>query len=173
LLEFGAPIDMKDRWETTPMEAFSRLGPRGQHLVEHLRSRGVAAPPEAYARVGDQDAIAKMLAGDPRLIENDDIILAAVEFNHRELAQWLIERGANANARSRIGSEGTALHSAAFEGNLEMVKLLVGAGADIHALDREYQGTPESWARAAIEITNNPQCAVVAEYLANFANEPR
>jgi hypothetical protein len=105
LLEFGAPIDMKDRWETTPMEAFSRLGPRGQHLVEHLRSRGVAAPLEAYARVGDQDAIAKMLAGDPRLIENDDIILAAVEFNHRELAQWLIERGANANARSRIGSE--------------------------------------------------------------------
>ena len=165
LLELGAPIDMKDRWETTPMEAFSRLGPRGQHLVEHLRSRGVAAPPEAYARVGDKEAIAKMLAADPRLIENDDIILAAVEFNHRELAQWLIDRGANPNARSRIGSEGTALHSAAFEGNLEMVKLLVAAGADIRALDREYRGTPESWARAAIEITNNAQCAVVAEYL--------
>jgi ankyrin repeat protein len=165
LLELGAPIDMKDRWETTPMEAMSRLGPRGQHLVEHLRSRGVAAPPEAYARVGDKDAIAKMLAADPRLIENDEVILAAVEFNHRDLVQWLIERGANPNARSRIGSEGTALHSAAFEGNLEMVKLLVAAGADIRALDREYQGTPESWARASIEITNNPQCAIVEGYL--------
>ena len=88
-----------------------------------------------------------------------------MDFGHRELVQWLIERGANPNARSRIGSEGPALHSAAFEGNLEMVKLLVAAGADIRALDREYQGTPEGFARAAIEITNNPQCAVVADYL--------
>ena len=169
LLELGAPIDIKDRWDTTPMEAFSRLGPRGQHLVEHLRSRGVAVPPEAHARVGDKDAIARMLAADPQLIENDEIILAAVDFGHRELTQWLIERGANPNARSRIGSEGTALHSAAFEGNLEMVKLLVAAGADIRALDREYQGTPEGFARAAIEITNNPQCAIVAEYLAEVS----
>jgi len=165
LLELGAPIDSKDRWETTPMEAFSRLGPRGQQLVEHLRGRGVAAPPEAYARVGDKEAIAKLLAADPHVIANDDILLAAVEFGHLELVQWLLDRGANPNARSRIGSEGTALHSAAFEGNLEMVKLLVAASADIHAIDREHQGTPEGWARAAIEITNNPQCAVVADYL--------
>ena len=165
LLELGARVDIKDRWETTPMEAFSRLGPRGQHLVEHLRSRGVAAPPEAYARVGDKDTIATMLAADPRLIENGDIILAAVEFGHHELVKWLIERGANPNARSPIGSEGTALHSAAFEGDLEMVKLLVAAGADIHALDTEHQNTPEGWARASIEITNNPECVVVADYL--------
>ena len=96
-----------------------------------------------------------------------------MEFNHPELAQWLIDRGANPNARSRIGSQGTALHSAAFEGNLDMAKLLIAAGADLRALDREYQGTPESWARAAIEITNNPQCAVVADYLASCASEPR
>ncbi|HET9445649.1 MAG TPA: ankyrin repeat domain-containing protein, partial [Steroidobacteraceae bacterium] len=165
LLELGAPIDVKDRWETTPIEAFSRLGPRGQHLVEHLRNRGVVAPPEAYARTGDKDTIAKLLTADPRLIENDDIIVAAVDFDHRELTQWLIDRGANPNARSSGGSRGTLLHSAAFEGNLEMVKLLVAAGADIRALDREHNNTPEGWARAAIEITNNPQCAVVAEYL--------
>ncbi|MGH8235698.1 MAG: ankyrin repeat domain-containing protein [Steroidobacteraceae bacterium] len=165
LLELGAAIDIKDRWETTPMEAFSRLGPAGQRLVEHLLTRGVAAPPEAYARMGDKDAIARMLAADPRLLENDDIIMAAVDFGHRELVQWLIDRGANPNARSRIGSEGTALHSAAFEGDLDMVKLLVAAGADIRALDREYNNTPEGFARAAIEITNNPQCAAVAKYL--------
>jgi ankyrin repeat protein len=133
--------------------------------VEHLVSRGVAAPPEVHARMGDQDTIARMLAADARLIENDDIIMAAVEFGHRELTQWLIDRGANPNARSRTGSQGTALHSAAFEGNLEMVKLLVAAGADIRALEPEYNNTPEGWARAATEITNNPRCAAVAEYL--------
>jgi ankyrin repeat protein len=165
LLELGAPIDTNDRWQTTPMEAFSRLGPRGQHLVEHLHKRGVAAPPEVHARVGDREAIATLLAADPRLIENDAIILAAVDFGHRELTRWLLDRGANPNARSRRGSEGTALHSAAFEGDLDMVKLLVAAGADIRAIDREHQGTPEGWARAAVEITNNPQCAIVADYL--------
>jgi ankyrin repeat protein len=165
LLELGAAVDVKDRWETTPMEAFSRLGPRGQDLVQHLLGRGVAAPPEVHARMGDKDTIARMLAADARLIENDDIILAAVEFGHRELTQWLIDRGANPNARSRIGSQGSALHSAAFEGDLDMVKLLVAAGADIRALDPEHNNTAEGWARAAIEITNNPQCAAVAEYL--------
>lgn len=165
LLELGAQIDIKDRWDTTPMEAFSRLGPPGQPLVAHLRNRGVAAPPEVHARLGDKDAIAKLLAADPRLIENDEILLAAVDFGHHDLVQWLIERGANPNARSRIGSQGTALHSAAFEGDLAMVKLLVAAGADIRALDREYLNTPEGFARAAIEITNNPHCAVVADYL--------
>jgi ankyrin repeat protein len=173
LLELGAAVDIKDRWETTPMEAFSRLGPRGQHLVEHLRGRGVGAPPEVHARIGDKDAIARMLAADPRLIENSDIIMAAVDFGHHELAQWLIDRGANPNARSRIGSQGTALHSAAFNGDLEMAKLLVAAGADIRRLDPEYRNTPEGWARASLQITNNPQCAAVADYLANFANEPR
>jgi ankyrin repeat protein len=171
LLELGAPIDIEDRWETTPIEAMSRLGPRGQHLVEHLLSRGAAAPPEVYARLGDQGAIARMLAANPRLIQNDEIIMAAVDFDHRELVRWLLDRGANVNARSVIGSQGTALHSAAFEGNLEVVKLLVAAGADIRALDHEYQNTPEGWARAAIEITNNPQCAEVAEYLAAVAKQ--
>jgi hypothetical protein len=31
--------------------------------------------------------------------------------------------------------------------------------------------TSESWARASIEITNNPKCAEVAEYLAAAAKE--
>ena len=169
LLELGAPIDIKDRWETTPMQAMSRLGPRGQKLVEHLLSRGVAASAEVHARLGDEEAIARLLAADPRLIENDEIIMAAVDFDHRDLVRWLLDRGASVNARSAIGSQGTALHCAAFEGNLDMVKLLVAAGADIHALDHEYQGTPEGWARASIEITNNSQCAAVAEYLAALA----
>ena len=41
-----------------------------------------------------------------------------MDFGHLELVKWLLERGANPNARSGIGSQGTALHSAAWEGNL-------------------------------------------------------
>jgi Ankyrin repeats (many copies) len=37
----------------------------------------------------------------------------ALDFGHHKLVQWLLDRGANANARSSFGSRGTALHSAA------------------------------------------------------------
>jgi hypothetical protein len=46
-----------------------------------------------------------------------------------------------------------------------MAQLLVAPGADIKALDLEHHGTPESWARVAIEVTNNLRCAEVAAYL--------
>jgi hypothetical protein len=46
LLELGVSPDKKDRWNTSPMEAMSRLGPRGLPLVRHLVSRGAKAEPQ-------------------------------------------------------------------------------------------------------------------------------
>jgi hypothetical protein len=82
------------------------------------------------------------------------------------LVQWLLDRGANANARSSIGSRGTALHSAAWNGNLPMVKLLVAAGADIDVRDEEHHNTPAGFAEVAITVSNNPRCKDVVDYLA-------
>jgi hypothetical protein len=79
LLELGAAVDVKDRWETTPAEKMSRLGPRGLPLVKHLVNSGVAVPPEAYARLGDKHAIEVMLAQDPQLIKSDDLFIGAVD----------------------------------------------------------------------------------------------
>lgn len=170
LLELGAQRDVKDRWETTPMEAMSRLGERGQPLGRHLLSRGIAAPPEVYARMGDRASIERQLAADPALIESDDLIMAAVDFGHHDIVKWLLAKGANPNARSSIGSHGTALHSAAWEGDLRMAQLLVEAGADLNALDREFNGTAQRWAQVSIEVSNNPKCAEVAEYLRKAAS---
>jgi ankyrin repeat protein len=69
------------------------------------------------------------------------------------------------NARSDDESRHTALHSAAWNGDLEMVKLLVEAGADTSARDAKYDGTPLGWAETSIEITNNAKWAEVARYL--------
>jgi len=165
LLDLGAALDVKDRWDTTPVETMSRLGSNGLPLVKHLLNRGIAVPPEAYARLGHKRAIEAMLAANPQLIKSDDLFIGAVDFGHYDLVQWLLDQGANPNARSNIGSRGTALHSAAWEGNLQMAQLLVKAGADIKALDHEHHGTPESWARVAIAVTNNSKCAEVAAYL--------
>ena len=55
LIALGAPTDVKDRWGSTPIDAMSRLGTRGQSLVRHMVARGIAARPEEYARLGEID----------------------------------------------------------------------------------------------------------------------
>ncbi len=168
LIDLGVPTDAKDRWGATPIESMSRLGPRGQPLVRHLIARGVPAAPEEYARLGDRGTLAQMIDADPSVARSDAVMMGAVDFGHHELAEWLIARGGNVNARSTAASRHTALHSAAWNGDLVMVKLLVGAGADIAARDQEHDGTPLGWAETAIDVTNNPACRAVVEYLTSL-----
>ena len=168
LLELGVPTDVKDRWGATPIESMSRLGPRGQELVRHLIVRGVSAAPEEYARLGDLQTLQTIIERDPQVIRSDAVMMGAVDFGHQKLVEWLLARGGNVNARARSQSRHTALHSAAWNGDLPMARLLVDAGADVRARDEEHDGTPLDWARVAIEVTNNPKCQQVVEYLSQF-----
>lgn len=165
LLALGVSTDRKDRWDTSPIEAMSRLGPRGKPLVEHMLRRGLEAEPQEFARVGDKDALASIIAKTPDVARNEDVLMAAVDFGHHDLVRWLLDRGASANSRARGGSKGTALHSAAWNGDLTMVKLLVAAGADINARDEEHKDTPAGFAEVAIRVSNNSRCKDVVDYL--------
>ena len=168
LLELGVSTDVKDRWGATPIESISRLGPRGQALVRHLIARGVSAAPEEYARLGDLQTLQTIVERDPGVARSDAVMMGAVDFGHRPLVEWLLARGGHVNARARAQSRHTALHSAAWNGDLPMARLLVDAGADVRARDEEHDGTPLDWARVAIEVTNNPKCQEVVEYLSQF-----
>jgi ankyrin repeat protein len=168
LLELGVAHDRKDRWDTTPIQAMSRLGQRGRPLVEHMLKRGIAAEPQEYARIGDQATLAALIAAKPEIAKSDAVMMGAVDFGHHDLVKWLICQGANANARTDWGSRHTALHSAAWNGDLRMVKLLVEAGADVTARDPEHNNTPAGWAKVAIDVKNNPDCKDVADYLAGL-----
>jgi len=168
LLELGVAFDRKDRWETTPIQAMSRLGQRGRPLVQHMLKRGIAAEPQDYARMGDKDTLAALIAAKPDIATSDAVMMGAVDFSHYDLVTWLLSQGANVNARTDWGSRHTALHSAAWNGDLRMVKLLVEAGADITARDPEHDNTPAGWAKVAIDVTNNPDCKDVADYLAGL-----
>jgi ankyrin repeat protein len=168
LLQLGVATDRKDRWDTTPIQAMSRLGERGRPLVQHMLKRGIAAEPQEYARMGDKDTLAALIAANPAIARSDAVMMGAVDFGHHDLATWLLLQGANANAHSDWGSQGTTLHSAAWNGDLRMVKLLVEAGADITARDPEHNNTPAGWAKVAIDVTNNPDCKEVADFLAGL-----
>jgi ankyrin repeat protein len=169
LLELGVSPDKKDRWNTSPVEAISRLGPRGLPLVQHLVSRGLKAEPQEYARLGDKEKLAALIEADTEIARADAVMMAAVDFGHHDLVRWLLERGANVNARAAAGSGGTALHSAAWNGDLQMVKLLVAAGADVSARDPEHNNTPAGWAEVAITVSNNPKCKDVIDYLSSLS----
>jgi ankyrin repeat protein len=169
LLELGVSATRKDCWDTAPIEAMSRLGPRGAPLVRHLAQSGVSAAPELFARLGDQDALAEFVARDPNVARRDAVLTAAVDFGHHDMVRWLLALGASVVARSTTGSRGTALHSAAWNGDLEMTKLLVAAGADILARDREHDNTPCGFAQVAITVSNNPACQEVVDYLTAVA----
>jgi len=165
LLELGVSAHTKDRWGATPMEAFGRLGAAGQDLVRHLIARGIEASPAEYARMGDRATLETLIARDPAIARSDAVLTGAVEFKHYDLVRWLLKSGANPNARTCAESKHTALHAAAWSGDLEMVKLLIAAGADMNARDMQYDGTPLGWAEVAVDVTNNPACNKVAAYL--------
>jgi ankyrin repeat protein len=106
-----------------------------------------------------------MYERDPAIARLDAVLMAAVDFRHHALVEWLFARGANVNARAAAQSRQTALHSAAWNGDLRMVQMLVAAGADPSLLDEEHRTTPLVWAETSAEVTNNPKCSEVAEYL--------
>lgn len=133
--------------------------------------RGIGAEPQEYARLGDRDALAALIATKPDIVKSDAMMMGAVDFGHHDLVQWLLEKGANVNARSSAESRHTALHSAAWNGDLRMAKLLASAGADVNARDHQYNSTPFGWAETSIDVSNNPKCKEVAEYLSRLESQ--
>jgi len=67
-------------------------------------------------------------------------------------ARRLLELGADPDGRSTFGGpdhglDVTPLHLAAQEGRLDVIRVLLDAGADRTAVDGLHGGTPEGWAR--------------------------
>lgn len=168
LVELGVPVNLKDRWGTAPVQSLSRLGAKGRPLVQKLVEHGATVSAEEYARMGDQTGLTRLLQTNPAQVKEDRVIMAAVDFGDVNLVRRLLSVGASVNARSNNPSHHSALHTAAWNGNLPMVQLLVSSGADIRSRDDEHHATPQDWAETALTIRNDPNCQVVAEYLAEL-----
>ncbi len=166
LLALGVSAEAKDKWGATPMAAFSRMGRKGVPLVRHLASRGVPVDAEVVARLGDRHTLVRLIAEDPAIARHPSVITGAVDLGHRALVSWLIDRGADPDARSTDrGSHDTCLHSAAWNGDLAMVELLLARGADPLLIDDENHETPAGWAEVSARVTNKASCAEVAARL--------
>ena len=168
LLALGAPAGLRDRWGASAVDALSRLRARGAPLVAQLAAHGIPVPIAVLARLADRAALEAALARDPDGVRADDVLLAAIDGGNHAIVEWLLAQGARANARASDRSRHTALHEAAWQGDLRMAQILVAAGADVTARDEEHDATPRGWAETSLEITHNPACSPVAEYLAGL-----
>jgi ankyrin repeat protein len=73
-----------------------------------------------------------------------DAFYVACRNGHTDVARFLLQRGADVDARGFFG--GTALHWAAGHGHLETVQLLLAHGAITDLEDDEFHATPRGWA---------------------------
>jgi ankyrin repeat protein len=165
LLALGVSTEIKDKWGATPMEALSRGGKKNAPLVRHLEARGVPVDADAVARLGDRKTLARLIANDPSIAKRPTVVKSAVDFGHRSLVTWLLDQGADVDARGPAASHDTCLHSAAWNGDLEMVELLLARGANPLLRDDEHHETPGGWAEVSERVTNNPACKAVAARL--------
>jgi ankyrin repeat protein len=84
----------------------------------------------------------EIIASNPVLVNHrgwsktTPLYLAALN-NCTEVARFLLEKGADGNAKSQEGA--TPLHIAAQKNNLELVKLLLAYKANIIALDSKHR----------------------------------
>jgi hypothetical protein len=146
LIANGVDLDAPLLDGRTPAEHALHAGYRD--IIEDLRVAGVALP----AMSPGATVIGALLAGDGEYVANHpaDVVLA------RGLDPMLIHRARTASAVALIASAGfdvdarsggsTALHEAAFSGDLELISALLAAGADSRIRDDTYGAPPFGWA---------------------------
>ena len=140
LLEHGARVDDESGESgATPLNVAAAKGHAEvvQLLLAHgadrtKRSRWGVTPLEAAVRGGHQNVAGVLLEGAPAAMTGTLLYEAALK-NQRDIADLLLRKGANANARDKSGA--TPLHAAALKGNLAVAELLLSRGAEVDPRD--------------------------------------
>jgi len=170
LLDLGVSLDRKDRYGKTPLEAIvadpSKAADQAAPLLRFLIERGAEAPSRVYAALGDLARLQAAAEFNPEIARDPDNAHAAIESGQNAVVHWMLTQGLPVNSRSPKGSRGTLLHSAAWHGNLPLVKMLLSHGADATLTDEEHRTTPAEWAKTASARLGRKECEAVAEWLA-------
>ena len=134
-------------YEGSAVELAAANGHR--EIVELLVAAGAPA-----AEVSGTEALARaVLAGDEAGV--DPAVLPAALAAHRDLVARAVRTGRTAAVELAVrlgfpldgGGSATALHEAAWDGRVDLARLLVSLGADTTRRDAEYSGRPLDWAR--------------------------
>lgn len=141
LVKAGADLTARTERHRTPLHVALEHAP---HLVPVLVEVGAAFDAATAAYLDDVDQLAGELDSGARLNDGDtgvDLLAWAAFGGAVRSAQLLLDRGADA--------DGGALHAAATGSRLELVRLLLEAGADVNRRDPDTGRAPLHAAVAA------------------------
>ncbi len=184
-VDFRSPYRDEDRpvWQPgdgrTPADLAQLNG--NTAILEYLLSRGAPAPqPDPASDLvaamlrADRFAVERIRAQHPDVVDQvrqarPGLIVWAAAQGRTGTVALLAELGFDINALGRgdapveQGWE-TALHQAAYRGDLELAGLLLGRGADTGVRDTRFDATPVDWARhfdrqAMVELLSAPGVA--------------
>jgi hypothetical protein len=150
--ECGVQIEMIDLLldaGAKPNRVEGVIGHGNLEAAAHLIQRGAELTLPAAVGLGWQEDMQR-LAATASADEIDLALLVAAFFGKADILRWLVGIGARVNHLPDkcygFHSHATPLHQAVYSGSLEAVQVLVGAGADVNAMDKAYSGTPLGWA---------------------------
>jgi len=176
LIEAGVPLNEKDEFDRTPLEAIGGREKANRELINCLIKHGGTGHAGLFAAVGDLPRLKVIHKENPDLLTRVHTVglgpvtplHAAVEYGHLATVRWLLNQGVPVNITNPNGA--TPLHSAAWHGRLKIAQLLIKHGADPKARDKEHDNTPLGWAKTCVQMLNRPGCAEVAQYLETLEN---
>ena len=123
-------------------------------IAEMLRTAGAYGPAlsplemfVSHCLRHERREMDELLAKDPELVDeakrlHPGLVRHAAELGRQMSTRLLVELGFDVNHVERT----TALHDAAWKGDLAMTRLLIELGADPTIEDHEYHSTPKGWA---------------------------
>ncbi len=105
----------------------------------------------ALLSLGDWPTAERLLRDNPGLIKPGGAAVGALHLiakrNDLDAVRWLLDRGADPNARwAHWNSELTPLHLAVLAGHVEMVRVLLAAGAETTIKDSAHDSDALGWA---------------------------
>ncbi len=128
-------------------------------LIESLGYHDELVPEDAVVAAvlsADPDQLARLLATDPDLLgrarsRRPGLVPWAASIGAAAAVRLAVANGWDVSARARVDAPldqawETALHDAAANGHVEMVRVLLELGADPTVRDARFDGTPLDWA---------------------------
>lgn len=121
--------------------------------AEFLAARGATLDLESAAGIGRLDVVRTFFDEAGRLTPNatrqqmEDGYGWACVYGRTQVVAFLLDHGVDVGIKVRAHGEGcTGLHLAAFHGDAEMIRLLLGRGARVDITDDTWHTQPLTWA---------------------------
>jgi ankyrin repeat protein len=169
LVQAGADIEVRTSWGASPFDWAATMGSsrvadlllaRGATGLTLITAAALGKLPEVRRIIESTEGVSAHLRRDAPTAPDDhwppdsahirkdpmsDALYAAARNGHREVVAYMIDQGADIDAKGVFGA--TGLHWAAINGHHEVVEFLVKRGANLTIRDSKFDGTAEEWAQ--------------------------